>query len=131
MIDVDHFKDYNDLYLHQQGDGALQQVAQTLRRFAQRPGDTAARYGGEEFALILVNPTEDYVEKTAETLRADISEMQIPHEGSSVAEHLTVSIGAAMNVAPGNDDYSVLINAADSALYAAKQEGRNKVKMAG
>jgi len=127
MIDVDYFKNFNDLYLHQQGDEALKQVAQSLRQFAQRPGDTAARYGGEEFALILVNPSSGYVKKTAENLRQHILELHIKHAGSEVSDYLTVSIGTAMSTAPGNDDYSVLISAADSALYEAKQAGRNQV----
>jgi diguanylate cyclase (GGDEF)-like protein len=130
MIDVDFFKNYNDLYLHQQGDEALKQVAQTLRQFAQRPGDSAARYGGEEFALILANPTADYVKKIAERLRRNIQDLQIKHEGSDTSEFLTVSVGTALCSAPKNDDYSVLISDADSALYEAKHAGRNQVKAA-
>ena len=130
MIDVDFFKNYNDLYLHQQGDEALKKVAQALRQFAQRPGDTAARYGGEEFALILVDPTVDYLSKTAEKLRVHIQGLEIKHEASSAADFLTVSIGTAMSQAPNNDDYSALISAADKALYEAKQAGRNQVKTA-
>ncbi|MCW8965047.1 MAG: diguanylate cyclase [Gammaproteobacteria bacterium] len=127
MIDVDYFKNFNDLYLHQQGDDALKQVARVLQQHTQRPGDTAARYGGEEFALILVNPTADYVKKTAETLRQDILDLRIKHDRSEVSDYLTVSIGTAMSNAPGNDDYSVLIRSADGALYEAKQAGRNQV----
>ena len=130
MIDVDFFKNYNDLYLHQQGDEALKQVAQTLRQFAQRPGDSAARYGGEEFAIILANPTADYVKKIAERLRRNIQDLQIKHEGSDTSEFLTVSVGTALCNAPKNDDYSVLISDADSALYEAKHAGRNQVKAA-
>ena len=130
MIDVDFFKNYNDLYLHQQGDEALKQVAQTLRQFAQRPGDSAARYGGEEFALILANPTADYVKKIAERLRRNIQDLQIKHEGSDTSDFLTVSVGTALCSAPKNDDYSVLISDADSALYEAKHAGRNQVKAA-
>jgi len=127
MIDVDYFKNFNDLYLHQQGDEALKQVARVLQQHAQRPGDTAARYGGEEFALILVNPTADYVKKTAETLRQHILELRIKHDRSEVSDYLSVSIGTAMSNAPSNDDYSVLISSADGALYEAKQAGRNQV----
>ena len=130
MIDVDFFKNYNDLYLHQQGDEALKQVAQTLRQFAQRPGDSASLYGGDEFALILANPTEGYVKKIAEKLRSDIQGLQIKHEGSETSDFLTVSVGTALCNAPKNDDYSVLISDADSALYEAKHAGRNQVKAA-
>jgi diguanylate cyclase (GGDEF)-like protein len=130
MIDVDFFKNYNDLYLHQQGDEALKQVAQTLRQFAQRPGDSAARYGGEEFALILANPTAGYVKKIAEKLRSNIQDLKIKHEGSDTSDFLTVSVGTALCSAPKNDDYSVLISHADSALYEAKHAGRNQVKAA-
>lgn len=126
MIDVDYFKNFNDLYLHQRGDEALKQVAQALMQFAQRPGDTVARYGGEEFALILVNPTEDYVKRIAEKLRQHILDLKIKHERSAVSDYLTVSIGTASSNSPKNDDYSILISAADSALYEAKQAGRNR-----
>lgn len=127
MIDVDYFKNFNDRYLHQQGDEALKQVAQALRQFAQRPGDTVARYGGEEFAMILVNPSEEHVSQTAAELRQHIEGLQIINEGSEVSQYLTVSIGYSMSSSPSNDDYSVLITAADSALYGAKQAGRNQV----
>jgi len=130
MIDVDFFKNYNDFYYHQKGDEALKQVAQTLTRYAQRPGDTVARYGGEEFALVLVDPTADYVIKTAEELREAILELEIQHKKSEISEFLTVSVGTSISTAPNNDDYSVLISSADGALYEAKQAGRNQVKSA-
>ena len=130
MIDVDHFKNYNDIYHHQQGDVALKQVATTLSKYAKRPGDVTARYGGEEFALILSNPTPDYVQQTAEQLRQHILDLQIPHSGSATDAFLTVSIGTAICHVPQNDDYSVLIREADQALYEAKHAGRNQVKVA-
>jgi diguanylate cyclase (GGDEF)-like protein len=130
MIDVDYFKNFNDRYLHQQGDAALKQVAQALRTFAQRPGDSVARYGGEEFAMILANPKPDYVAQIAENLRCHIEGLKITHEGSDVSGFLTISIGYSISTAPKNDDYSVLISTADGALYEAKQAGRNQVKVA-
>ena len=129
MIDVDHFKSYNDIYHHQEGDTALKQVATTLSRFAKRPGDIAARYGGEEFALILANPTTDYVTQLAEELRQTINALEIAHSGSTTSEFLTVSIGTSICHVPENDDYSVLIREADQALYEAKHAGRNQVKI--
>lgn len=130
MIDVDYFKNYNDLYHHQRGDEALKSVAKILNQYAQRPGDMAARYGGEEFALILVNSSEDHVQKLAEKLRRHVRELQIEHEGSESGGYLTISIGTAISNAPADDDYSSLISAADNALYEAKRAGRNQVKSA-
>jgi diguanylate cyclase (GGDEF)-like protein len=130
MIDVDYFKKYNDLYHHQKGDETLRSVARILGQYAQRPGDMAARYGGEEFALILVNSSEEHVNRLAEQLRRNVRELQIVHEGSESGGYLTVSIGTAISNDPGDDDYTALISAADHALYEAKNAGRNQVKSA-
>jgi len=126
MIDVDRFKDYNDIYHHQSGDKALEEVALVIGAFAKRPGDIAARYGGEEFALILSNPSKAHLQEVAEDLRTRVIDLEIEHRGSDISDYLTVSIGAALIESPGHDDYSPLISAADSALYRAKQEGRNR-----
>lgn len=130
MIDVDHFKKYNDIYHHQQGDEALISVAGILKQYAQRPGDMAARYGGEEFALILVNSSKKHVNKLAEQLRRDVRGLKIEHEGAGSIGYLTISIGTAVCAPAESEDYSVLIKAADDALYAAKKAGRNQVKAA-
>jgi diguanylate cyclase (GGDEF)-like protein len=130
MIDVDHFKKFNDIYHHQSGDEALKAVARVISGFAKRPGDLAARYGGEEFVLILSNATRDYVSSLAEDLRQAIMALEIEHSGSETNKYLTVSIGSALIDGPESDDYSPVIAAADEALYEAKQGGRNQVRVA-
>lgn len=127
MIDVDRFKDFNDIYHHQLGDNALKKVAKVIGTFANRPGDMAARYGGEEFALILSNPSDAYLVEVSELLLNRIRDLKIEHSGSDVDKYLTVSIGSSMIMAPDYDDHSPLVSAADTALYQAKQSGRNKV----
>ena len=127
MIDVDHFKDFNDHYHHQSGDSALQRVALIIGGFAKRPGDIAARYGGEEFALILSGAGKEYIAAIAEDLRQQVLDLKIEHDASDVHDHLSISIGCAVVIAPQSSDYSPLISAADAALYRAKQEGRNRV----
>lgn len=130
MIDVDHFKKYNDTYLHQMGDQALIAVAHVIQRYARRPGDLAARYGGEEFALILSHPDSKHINSLAEEMREEVLGLEIGHENSGVHQYLTISIGVAFINEPESDDYSPMISAADTALYQAKQEGRNRVCVA-
>ncbi len=126
MIDVDHFKAYNDRYGHPAGDSVLQQVALALRDSLQRTGELVARYGGEEFVLLL--PSADHAEavRCGEALRSRIEQLQIAHAGSG-AEVVTISAGAATAIP--NDDLTprALIDAADRQLYAAKHSGRNRV----
>ena len=127
MIDVDRFKNYNDIYHHQLGDEALKKVAKVIAEFANRPGDVAARYGGEEFALILSNPSVTHLAEVAEQLRKQVHELKIEHGDSDVDDYLTISIGTSIIKAPDFDDYSPLISAADGALFQAKRAGRNRV----
>jgi len=130
MLDVDHFKRYNDTYGHQAGDRALQRVADVLTTAGRRGGDTAGRYGGEEFTVILAETDEDAAVHVAEAIRQGIEALAVPHESSPTAPHLTVSIGAA-TMAPGAAvDAEELIRLADTALYNAKAQGRNGVRTA-
>lgn len=127
MIDIDCFKQYNDRYGHVRGDDCLKRVAQTLRRGARRPRDFFARYGGEEFALVLPETDESGAERVAARCRDAIAEEAIPHETSSVAPTVTVSIGVG-TIIPSRDDSALLfIEEVDRRLYRAKQEGRNRV----
>src|SRR3984893_16495931 len=91
LIDVDHFKAYNDRYGHQAGDRALRRVAQVVQGFARRPLDMAARYGGEEFVLALFDRSSEFVQELAEELRQAILALQIPHEDSPTAPFVTAS----------------------------------------
>ena len=140
LIDIDHFKAYNDHYGHLGGDGALRQVALALKAVAKRPGDLACRYGGEEFAIVLpATGTVGACNVAASTL-ARIDALALPHAASMVAPHVTLSIGVASLpeeelashgldtdfVDPGLEAIHQLIGKADAALYDAKRHGRNQ-----
>lgn len=131
MIDVDHFKLFNDTYGHQAGDECLRQVAGALKDFARRPGDVAARYGGEEFVLVLTNATAQQARLVAERLRDRIVELAIPHQSSSHGS-VTASFGVASLIPnPQHSGPETLLLAADQALYHAKESGRNRVSVDG
>ena len=127
FIDIDYFKIYNDLYGHQAGDDCLKKVASSIARCAKRPFDFLARYGGEEFVLVLYGPPEDYARNLPEQIRRDVLDLLIPHGGSSVAKHVTVSVGVALARAGSTRSLNGAIQTADEALYQAKREGRNCV----
>ena len=127
LVDIDCFKDYNDRYGHQAGDECLRAVAVCLNQCARRPLDVVARYGGEEFALVLYQATRDYVAEVLTRIQRSVAELNIPHEASRVASRLTVSIGAAYVLPGDNRTHEGLIQLADEALYAAKEQGRNRV----
>ena len=126
LIDVDSFKGFNDLYGHSAGDDALITVAHSIAGNVQRPGDTAARYGGEEFAVLLPDTDEAGATSIAEKIRAAVEALAIRHVASS--HHvLTVSIGVATMQGEAFSTSRGLVEAADQALYAAKDAGRNRV----
>ena len=128
LIDVDHFKPYNDRYGHQAGDGALRRVAQVVQRFARRPLDIAARYGGEEFLLTLYDLDAGHVREIAEELRESIQGLDIQHD-DSLTGVVTASVGVAI-VSPGPDcSPEGAVQIADEALYAAKRGGRNGIRL--
>lgn len=126
MVDVDHFKAFNDHYGHLEGDVCLRRVGVTLGAIAGHDGDFAARYGGEEFALLLPDATLDKAIRTAERLREAVQSLVIAHEAVPRG-HVTVSVGvAALEPAP-DQPAEHLIEAADTGLYAAKRRGRDAV----
>ncbi|CAK0776062.1 two-component system, chemotaxis family, response regulator WspR [Gammaproteobacteria bacterium] len=126
MVDVDHFKAYNDHYGHGAGDECLRKVARSLKSALMRPADFVARYGGEEFVIILPENNEGGARQMAERIRAAVWDLSIPHAHSPTAKYVTISLGHATRV-PGLDDVpEVLLGTADRALYQAKQEGRNR-----
>jgi diguanylate cyclase (GGDEF)-like protein len=128
MIDIDHFKAYNDHYGHQKGDQCLIQVAAALADMLKRPCDLMARYGGEEFAMILPETDVDQAVLMAESIRARAQELAIPHERTTDPSQLvTVSIGIATQKSDTPVDIDALIGAADRALYQAKRNGRNLI----
>lgn len=127
MLDVDHFKLYNDHYGHLDGDQCLKQVAAAISKVGRRPGDLAARYGGEEFAVIMGDTDHDSALKIATKLLASINRLGIPHATSPVNDTVSASIGVAtLEPTPGSSP-ALLIKAADQALYRAKSTGRNRV----
>ena len=139
MIDVDHFKLYNDNNGHPAGDQCLKQLAMTMKSIARRQGDLVARYGGEEFAILLPDTNTDAAQQLAEKLRNKIINLAIPHQSpSSLLDVVTVSIGVASctpkarrNNKTGEDVIypAMLLGAADRAMYQAKESGRNCVKI--
>ena len=127
LIDIDYFKIYNDLYGHQVGDDTLKRVAQCISVRAKRPFDFCARYGGEEFVLVLYGPPPEYAQSVPEMIRQDVIDLAIEHEGSTVSDNVTVSIGVA-TARPGTGrSLTGAIQAADEALYLAKKRGRNTI----
>ncbi len=127
LIDIDDFKSFNDLYGHQHGDDCLKIVAKTIAKHAKRPLDFSARYGGEEFVLVLFGPPGEFGRLMPEQIRHEIEDLAIPHEGSSVARFVTVSIGVARAQPGVGRSLAGAIQVADEALYEAKRGGRNQV----
>jgi diguanylate cyclase (GGDEF)-like protein len=128
IVDIDHFKQYNDRYGHQQGDVCLRRVAAALARVPTRAGDLIARLGGEEFAVILPGTDREAALAMAERLREAVSALAIAHETSPVAPHVTISVGVATgDQVPTGSAGGGLLAAADDALYRAKKAGRNRV----
>ncbi|RLM52632.1 GGDEF domain-containing protein, partial [Halobellus sp. Atlit-31R] len=127
VLDVDHFKLYNDLLGHAAGDGCLQAVAATLQAHALRANDLVARYGGEEFAVILPNQSLKGAAIVAERIRCRVEQLQLP--STAPTRHVTVSIGAATAIASPDNNASQLVATADAALYRAKHMGRNRISL--
>ena len=128
MIDVDHFKAYNDHYGHQQGDECLRQVARLLLDGIGRPGDLVARYGGEEFLCMLPDTGMAGALAVADKLAATVRQADIHHPRSPAGARLTISIGAA-TAKDLSGEPEALVAVADKLLYAAKAAGRNQVKV--
>lgn len=127
MIDVDDFKAYNDRYGHLAGDEVLKRVAETMVLHARRSTDLTARFGGEEFAVILPMTPLAGAQQQAQTLCDAIAALQLPHLGSTTGSCVTISVGCAAWVPSRGDSPSLLIGAADFALYDAKHGGKNRV----
>ena len=127
LIDIDHFKLYNDTHGHLKGDECLRSVAKCIKQTVNRPGDLVARYGGEEIALVLPGVDLSGVTAQAEKIRASVEALAIPHGAPGASEHLTLSLGATSTNPIKDLSPELLIGAADNALYKAKDAGRNRV----
>lgn len=130
MIDVDHFKLYNDQFGHPAGDECLRRVAAVLAHSVRRAGELAARYGGEEFVVVLPGLDANGALQEAERIRTEVSALGIPHTGSSAGAVVTVSLGVASRVPQREEGLYLLLQEADDALYQAKHGGRNRVGLA-
>jgi diguanylate cyclase (GGDEF)-like protein len=129
MIDVDHFKIYNDRNGHLAGDNALRGVSKILQH-GRRANDIVARYGGEEFAIILLDVAKKAAREVGERICAQVAEFPFEFGGSQPLGKLTISLGVASFPDDGSEPALVLA-AADRALFAAKSAGRNTVRVAG
>jgi len=128
LVDIDHFKRYNDCHGHPAGDECLRRVAAAMRG-AVRDGDLLARVGGEEFVVLLPGASVEAVQAAAERVRECVEDLSLPHDGQGDQKVVTISLGAAMRLLPAPLDEHGLIQAADTALYEAKRHGRNRWEM--
>jgi len=126
--DIDYFKQYNDLYGHQEGDNCLITIAQSMDHALHRPADMVARLGGEEFIILLPNTDEKGGRHIAEDIRKRITLLRIPHKGSQCSPYVTMSFGISSNIPNPSTLPEDVIAIADKALYLAKQNGRNRVE---
>jgi diguanylate cyclase (GGDEF)-like protein len=130
LIDVDHFKRYNDHYGHQMGDTCLKTVAHAIGSGTRRPAEIVARYGGEEFVVLLPNSDWAALEHYGAWICARVAALELPHAASPTVAHVSISVGlSAMLPEPGNA-IELLLGQADRALYLAKQQGRNCYRVA-
>ncbi|WP_445241608.1 sensor domain-containing diguanylate cyclase [Microcoleus vaginatus] len=127
MFDIDFFKLYNEFYGHLGGDDCLRQVAGAMARGTNRAGDLTARYGGEEFALVLPNTSAQGANVVARKICDGIASLKLPHARSSIGPYVTLSCGIATAIPSAQESPNTLIRSADSALYQAKTEGKNRI----
>lgn len=128
MVDIDHFKLYNDNLGHLAGDDCLKQVAKTLTASTHRPTDFASRFGGEEFLLILPDTDLEGALYIAETFRKNLEDAKVPHNFSPISDLVTCSMGVATIIPTTQDNPQSLIQAADQTLYQSKDQGRNCIR---
>lgn len=128
LLDVDLFKQYNDLHGHLQGDRCLTDIAQTLTLAAVGPRDVVARFGGEEFVILLPETDAQGARRVAERCQRMIDKLAIPHKQSPHGECVTLSLGVGTTVPKAGGTASAFMQAVDQRLYAAKQKGRNRLE---
>jgi diguanylate cyclase (GGDEF)-like protein len=129
MIDIDHFKDYNDKHGHKVGDACLKTVADALTKSVTRVDDFVARYGGDEFSVVLPNTDEDGARMIAEKILENVRDSTMPQKGNKAALHITVSIGVVIGRVKHSHTPDDFIKRADKLLYKSKQNGRDRYSM--
>ena len=128
LMDIDFFKAYNDRYGHPAGDDCLRRLAKGLSEVVLRPPDLVARYGGEEFVILLPDTNSDGALSVANRVQETIHRLNIPHADSTVADHITLSIGVATLIPSESLSSFDLLRCADELLYSAKRKGRNRIE---
>lgn len=131
MIDVDFFKTCNDTYGHAAGDDCLKKVALAIKGAIQRPGDFCARYGGDEFVVLLPDTEQVAALFIAESIRSNVEQIKIPRGTTPSSGIVTISLGVATASGATTDSYEEVLRQSDMALYAAKENGRNRVETSG
>jgi len=126
ILDVDYFKQYNDIYGHQQGDEVLKSIAQVLQSKVHRGDDYCFRLGGEEFGLLFKSSNKENILKFVDGIRESIENLHIEHSGNAISQYITVSIGLYSDFASVNHDINIIFKEADDLLYKAKENGRNQ-----
>lgn len=130
LLDIDHFKAFNDTYGHLHGDACLREVAQAISTGSRRPGEFVARYGGEEFVAVLPNTDTRGANKYGRWIRECVLTLGIPHAQSTTVPFVSISVGIVTIIPDAQTTLDLLISTADNALYLAKQSGRNQYKVA-
>ena len=126
LLDIDFFKEYNDMYGHKLGDQCLKKIVESVSTIFKRSTDFFGRYSGDEFIIFLPNTDAEGAQLVAKKIKHAIEELAIEHKDSSVAKHITLSIGIASSIPFHEDNHSILREHSDLALYAAKHKGRNQ-----
>jgi diguanylate cyclase (GGDEF)-like protein len=129
LCDLDYFKYYNDHFGHLQGDDCLIQVTQALKKVIKRPGDLLARYGGEEFVVLLPETPLQGAYKVAQAMAEAVHQLALPHPESPEHKYVALSLGLAVEIPRAEKTKEQLLNAADKALYLAKDRGRNQIQI--
>lgn len=127
LIDIDHFKEYNDTYGHKQGDEVLIAIATTMHNCLNRVDDHCFRIGGEEFAILLASSIKEFAEELAEKIRHSVEKLNIDHDKNENYNNVTISLGVYTKKYNPTIDKKIFFNEADALLYDSKEKGRNKV----
>jgi len=126
LLDIDHFKNYNDHYGHQAGDKCIRDISDLLKKSFRRSGDIVARYGGEEFIVIMSDSSEEETKVAIIKFQLALKKLKIPHKTSSTDKHVTTSAGVIVQAPSANSSIEKFVRNADKALYQAKETGRNR-----